>query len=210
MNMEDRRMNQRVAFLLAASLLVVACGGQSPGQTATSAAAATGASSPTPTAIPSPSSLVPSAQASPSGGVAYVGDTFVISLPHPWTVESPPANEGDRIVFVGPGIARLYELTTDAAAGLTLTQLTTNVIASVKKQSGASAERQEAITIDGVAATLLTTHYTMQGISVDHLEAVCIRHGLVYDFYYANYRGAEAQDRAFFLAAIATVIFIAQ
>jgi hypothetical protein len=52
-------MNRRVAFQLAGSLLLVACGGRSPGQTATISATATIAPSPTPasTQTPTPSPI---------------------------------------------------------------------------------------------------------------------------------------------------------
>jgi len=199
---------RRVALLVTAGLLLAACSTQTPSPSATTSPSATVAPSPTPSLAASPSPLIPTAQPSPSGGVAYVGDTFAMFLPNPWTMNAPDPSQPNRVDFVGLGVAQLSELTTRADAGLTLAHLTTTVIASVKKQTGASPERQEAIKIGGLDATMLTTHYTVKGNSVYHLEALCIRHGLIYDFFFANYSGAEAQDRAFFLAAIATVVFI--
>ena len=160
------------------------------------------AATPLVAATPSPA---PSPTPSPSaGGTLVVRRTyFKLAIPAGWF--SVPSDDSDVLMFSGPWSQQLGA--TSVGTSLTLEEVSAQVVAGVKSQSGADPGVAEPITMDGVPGRMLTYHFTDMGISVHGLAAFCTHEGRAYEVIFMNAAGAETADRALFLDVVASFGF---
>ena len=96
-----------------------------------------------------------------------------------------------------------------APTSLNLELATVVITASIQAEIGVAPELVEDITMDGVAAKLLTLHYVNEGISVYELDAFTVNNGRVFEIAFGNVAGTESVDRAFMLNLLSTFKFMA-
>jgi hypothetical protein len=204
-------MSQRAGVLFVAVFVLAACSSQAttPTPVASATIAPTTAPAPSPSLVaPQPAAPASQPAPSPTGGIVFVGKTFVIKVPDPWTIKPLDPNLPNRADFFGPDGAVLTAHSVQEK-GMTLKRLAIEINASLKQQTGADPAQTESITLDGVPAVLVRHHYVQtNGLATNHLDAFCVRGDRVYEIFYANAAGHEAADRAFFLAVIATFAFL--
>jgi hypothetical protein len=161
---------------------------------------------PTPTASPE-ASPVATASATPSpsgGGTLFVGSYFMIVAPPGWTVR-PISYFGD-VELKGPGHRAIIAHSLPRSG--TLEDLVAEVTAQLGQMPGPGLEGNEAITLDGTPARLLTYHWLIGSQGFHVLDAISIHNGRGYEIQFQNWPGDESADRLLFLEVLASFAFM--
>lgn len=140
----------------------------------------------------------------PAGSTLVTSTHFTMVIPAGWTRQTSSA---PNVISVSGPEARVLVVSVKPTSS-TLAEVTAQIALGIKNSQGADPERDEAITIGGAPARLMTFHYTIGGIApVYVLEAICVRNGRVYEISFGGLAGSETADRALFLNVLASFRF---
>jgi hypothetical protein len=139
-----------------------------------------------------------------AGGTLFVDPYFMFGMPAGWS--AAPGGDPGLYTFSGPGVQAMALQT--ASTILTLEEVTAGIALVIKSKGAGDPEKTEAIAMGGAAAKLLTYHYSLMGLNVYQLEAICVHSGRAHELSFGNVAGTESADRALFLAVLASFAFL--